>query len=98
MFNRCNNMKTRVFLITLLALVWSATYAQTLKKITMEDLFKSRSFVQRQLPGLQSMKDGNHYTLMEEGTKIVKYSFQSGQKVATLFDLKEVTDAPCSDS
>ena len=94
MFNRCNNMKTRVFLITLLALVWSATYAQTLKKITMEDLFKSRSFVQRQLPGLQSMKDGNHYTLMEEGTKIVKYSFQSGQKVATLFDLKEVTDAP----
>lgn len=87
-------MKIQSFLLALLILLISASGAIAQKKISMDDLFKSRTFTQKQLPGMQPAKDGNHYTLMEEGTKIVKYNYLTGQKVATLLDLKAVADAP----
>ncbi len=86
----------KMILLALLISLGSLSGAEAQKRITHDDLFKSRSFMQRQLPGLRSMNDGNHYTLMEEGSRIVKYSYQTGQKVATILDLKSIQEAPLS--
>ncbi len=85
----------RIRIVLLLLLICGLFFhAEGQKKITYDDLFKNRTFSQKPLPGLQPMNDGNHYSVMEEGLRIVKYSYQSGEKVAVVFDLKKVEDAP----
>ncbi len=63
------------------------------KKISLEDTQVYGTFSQKTIRGLRSMNDGLHYTSLEEGTKIVKYSFKDGKKVGDLFDLSNVEDA-----
>lgn len=81
---------TLLFLITWL-IVCSAV-AQN--QITLEDIFQKGTFNQSTVQGLRSMKDGNHYTVMENGSQIVRYSYQTGQRVSVFFDLKSVQNAP----
>ena len=81
---------TILFLITWLT-AWSSV-AQN--KITLEDLFQKGTFSQNSVQGLRSMKDGNHYTVIENGSQIVRYSYQTGQRVSVFFDLKSVQNAP----
>jgi dipeptidyl-peptidase 4 len=40
------------------------------------------------------MNDGNHYSVLEDGTRVVKYSYQSGQRVSVVFDLGKVEKSP----
>lgn len=68
--------------------------AQETQKITLEDLFVKGTFRAQSVYGLRSMNDGIHYTTMEQGTKIVKYSYQTGEEVETLFDVTKMKDAP----
>ena len=82
-------------LISVILLFWTlhlSTSAQ--KQITLEDLFQKSTFSQKSVQGLRSMNDGNHYTVMENQSQIVKYSYQTGQKVSVVFDLKNVEKAP----
>ncbi len=85
--------KTLVF-IFLIVLVYSAT-AQT-QKITLEDILVKGTFHAKSVDGLRSMNDGIHYTTLEGKTKIVKYSYKTGDEVEVLFDITEVKDAPIS--
>tara|TARA_B100001758_G_scaffold247511_1_gene265642 strand:+ start:2631 stop:4781 length:2151 start_codon:yes stop_codon:yes gene_type:complete len=58
------------------------------KKITLEDLWKNYSFYPKSYRGIKSMNDGEHYSKMEKtdnGQEIIKYQFQDGKKVRTLF-------------
>ena len=64
------------------------------KKITLEDIQIYGTFRQKSIPGLRSMNDGLHYSSLEGGTKIVKYSFKDGKKVGDVFDLNDVENAP----
>jgi dipeptidyl-peptidase-4 len=64
------------------------------KQITLEDLFQRSTFSQSTVHGLRSMNDGNHYTVLEDGSRIVRYSYQSGQQVSVIFDLKNVERSP----
>jgi dipeptidyl-peptidase-4 len=64
------------------------------KQITLEDLFVNGTFNQKSVQGLRSMNDGNHYTVMESGARVVKYSYQSGEKVSVVFDLSTIENAP----
>jgi dipeptidyl-peptidase-4 len=84
-------MRTLIFIkILLLAhLCASAT-----GKITLEDLFVKETFRERPLDGYCSLKDGQHYTLREGGTRIVKIDYQSGQQKSVVFDLSKVENAP----
>lgn len=66
------------------------------KQITLEDLFVNGTFTQKSVQGLRSMNDGNHYTVMENGARIVRYSYQTGQKVSVVFDLSSIENAPIS--
>ncbi|WP_372776793.1 S9 family peptidase [Mangrovibacterium sp.] len=84
-------------IIYLLILIAGLSYpALSQKPITLEDIQVNHTFKQKSVSGLYSMKDGAHYTTLEEGSKIVKYSYQKGEKVAILFDLATLKDAPIS--
>ncbi len=64
--------------------------AQT-KQLSLNDFFKDGTFRSKGVYGIRSMNDGEHYTVLENrGKKIVKYSYKTGQAVATLLDLETI--------
>ena len=68
--------------------------AHTQSRITPDDLFRKYTFAQKSFRGIHSLNDGQHYTILEEGTRIVKYNFVTGEHTAVVFDLKHAEDAP----
>jgi dipeptidyl-peptidase-4 len=88
-------MKRLIFLVIAAVVMWSAQ-AQETKKITLEDILVKGTFRAQTVNGLLSMKDGEHYTTLENGKQIVKYSYKTGKEVAVFFDITKVTDAPIS--
>lgn len=60
------------------------------KKIELQDVVSNPIFTQKTISGLRSMNDGMNYTTLDEGNKIVKYSYKTGEKVAVLFDLSKI--------
>lgn len=68
----------------------SQVTAQT-KQLSLNDFFKNGTFRSKGVYGIRSMNDGEHYTVLENGgKKIVKYSYKTGQAVATLLDLETI--------
>lgn len=84
----------RLIFIVIAALVISSVQAQEAKKITLEDILVKGTFRVQSVNGLRSMKDGEHYTTLENGKQIVKYSYKTGKEVAVFFDITKVPDAP----
>ena len=93
MLNAKNLIKMRNILILIFAGLLSFGAAGQ-KPITLDDIFQKRTFASKSIHGLMSMNDGVHYTVAENGTQVVRYSYQTGQKVSVVFDLKTVKDAP----
>lgn len=85
--------KLFTFLIFLVILV--TTQGQT-KKITLEDIFQKGTFRSKTVHGLRSMNDGIHYTTLENGTQIAKYSYKTGERVKVIFDISTIENAPIS--
>lgn len=56
------------------------------KSITLEDLNVNGTFRPSSVWGLTSLNDGEHYSTLERGGKIVRYSYATGEKVGVLFD------------
>lgn len=82
---------------TVLFLAWCLVFpAVAQKQITLEDLFRKGTFNVSSVQGLRSMNDGLHYAVMENGSQIVRYSYQTGQRVSVVFDLKNVENSPIS--
>jgi dipeptidyl-peptidase-4 len=78
----------RTFLTFALALLLlSSAYPQT-KTVTLDDIFRDNTFRSKSVYGIRSMKDGEHYTTLEEGRHIVKYAYQTGKAVDTLLSLR----------
>lgn len=72
-------------LITIIVLLTYYSYSQ--KTVTVEDIWSKYSFMPASAAGFNAMKDGLHYTdLEQEGDfqNIVKYDLKSGKKVAVL--------------
>lgn len=85
------------FLALFIVFIISTTLsAQNSQKITLEDIFVKGTFRAQSVYGLRSMNDGVHYTTMENGKQIVKYSYETGNQVEVLFDISKVEDAPIS--
>lgn len=63
---------------------------QDYKEITVEDIWRYYTFYPKSVYGLRSMNDGEHYTALEGGIKIVKYSFESGDKIRDIFNIERV--------
>lgn len=78
----------RIFLSTVLAVITLTTWAQLgTKQVTLEEVIASGVFFEKGIAELRSMNDGIHYTVLEQGKRIVKYSYRSGQAVETIFDV-----------
>ncbi len=71
-----------------LLLVFLATHALHAQKLTLDDVVIKRTYGQKAVYGLASLNDGLNYTTLENmGKEIVKYSYKTGEKVATLLDI-----------
>jgi dipeptidyl-peptidase-4 len=76
--------------ILTIILVSTSLNAFTQKKIELSDAIGRNTFAQKSISGLRSTRDGLNYTVNEENTKIVKYSYKTGQKVDVVFDLSKI--------
>ena len=86
-------MKRAVILLLSAVIVISAV-AQEKQKITLDDILVKETFKAQTVTGLRPMKDGEHYTTLENNKQIVKYSFKTGKEVAVVFDITKIKDAP----
>ncbi len=86
----------KFFILWVVCVVSSLASAQQTPKITLEDIFVKGTFNTQTVTGLRSMNDGEHYTVLENGTKVVKYSYKTGQEVAVVFDISKIDKAPIS--
>lgn len=64
------------------------------KTLTLDDFFVNGTFNTRGVYGLRSMNDGEHYTVVENGNRIVKYSYKTGLPVDTMLDLAKIENSP----
>ncbi|MFZ5939831.1 MAG: S9 family peptidase [Bacteroidota bacterium] len=88
-------MRTNRIVLFLFFLSFAAVSAgQETRELTLEDIFISRKFSEKSLHGLSSMKDGLYYTVAEKGNCISKYSYKTGEAVATLFDGSRFSSLP----
>jgi dipeptidyl-peptidase-4 len=76
------------FIVTVLALLamFNGIAQVELKKISLEDLNQNNTFSARSVRGIKSMKDGETYTVLERGGKIVKYSYSTGESLGLVFN------------
>ncbi len=70
--------------------------SNTLKNITLEDIWQDGTFRTERMNALNSMK-GDFYTLLDfnretRSTAVVKYSYQTLEKVSTIVDSKNLAD------
>ncbi|NQU87974.1 MAG: DPP IV N-terminal domain-containing protein, partial [Mariniphaga sp.] len=86
-------MKT-IFTLVFTLFIFSLVSSQGSKKITLEDIFVSKTFEQKTVTGLRSMNDGIHYTTMANNSRIVKNSYKTGEALTILFDLYQIEDTP----
>ena len=78
-------MLKRYLLLTLCLFTLLNVNAQ---KLTLEDVVIKRTYGQKSVYGLASSNDGLNYTTLENmGRELVKYSYKTGEKVATLLDI-----------
>ncbi|MDO9614202.1 MAG: S9 family peptidase [Bacteroidota bacterium] len=85
-------MNIRKIIILFLVSVSFTAFSQ--RKIELRDVVVDQTFSQKTVSGLRSMNDGLNYTTLEEGNKIVRYSYKTGNKLDEIFNLSKVEAAP----
>jgi dipeptidyl-peptidase-4 len=86
-----NKLNIRKFL-TLMLLTLFIVSSSVAQKIELEDVVSRGTFKQKTVTGLRSMKDGVHYSTLENGGReIVKYSYKTGLKVETILNIEEIS-------
>ncbi len=73
------------FRILILLLVTKATTVFPQKQITVEDFTTRQTFNEREITGINWMKDGKYYSTLSDN-KIIKYDVTTGRPVDTLLD------------
>ena len=80
-------MKRTLFFL-LLAFGVQLSYADLLTDIT-DGKYKAKT-----VNYMQSMKDGEHYTVLQDNEMIIKYSYKTGKAVDTILDLSKIKKSP----
>lgn len=78
--------------ILLLFIGFNALIAQEKKSLSLQEIWASRTFMPEFVQGGRSMNDGKHYTTLEfseKGISVSKFSYATGEKIATLFSSEE---------
>jgi dipeptidyl-peptidase-4 len=86
-------MTRRLLPLLVLFIVFSAV-AQEKKQLSLEDFVVNKTFKEQKVEGINSMNDGLHFSSLVDETKIVKYSYKTGEQVAVIFDLNTVDECP----
>ncbi len=77
-------------LLVALTVISTASFAQdSLKNITLEDIWTNYSFYPRSVRGINSLSNGKHYTMIKKGSVIV-YDYKTGDSVTTLVRAEEL--------
>ena len=84
----------RIFVLLFTTAFTLTICAQSQQKITLEDIFVKNTFRASTVEGLRSMNDGDHYTTLEDNSKIIKYNYKTGEQAGVVFDLSKIDDAP----
>ncbi|WP_373495763.1 S9 family peptidase [Aquiflexum sp.] len=82
------NIKSNLLLFILL-LGSISVVAQQKKKVSLEDVFKSNTFSQKSVNGINWMKDGQYYSSLQRGLtgpKVVKINVATGEEAEVLID------------
>ncbi len=66
----------------------SSLFAQ-IKEITVDDLWTRWAFYPNSVYGINSMQDGENYTVFVDGS-IIKYSYQTGEEVEVVLDITKL--------
>lgn len=78
-------------LIILFILFFTFSYGAGKKEITLEKVVKENIFKEKDIKGLKSLADGDHYTSIDKDKKqLIKYAYQTGEAVDTLLNLKPI--------
>ena len=85
-------MKKVLFLLLLI----NASYAQTKKNITLEDIFKKSIFSAKNVSGLRSLNDGKTYVSIETNPKtgrkyVARNNYRDGKQMGVLFQEDDLT-------
>ena len=78
-----------VLLFALMFFVSESSIAQQKKTVSLEDVFKSNTFSQKSVYGINWMKDGQYYSSLQRGLtgpKVVKINVATGEEEAVLID------------
>ena len=70
----------------------SGLSAQGKKDFSLQEIWASGSFRQQSIQGMKSMKDGNHYSLLNDEyglLSIDEYTYAEGKKTRTLFSARD---------
>lgn len=76
------------FLVLLLFSFLLVQFHSSFAQITLESIWKERTFVPRTIHLGKSMLDGEHYTRIENNNQIRVYSYKTGELVRTLLDIE----------
>jgi dipeptidyl-peptidase-4 len=77
------------FLLFILLLCSFSAISQQKKKVSLEDVFKSNTFSQKSIYGINWMKDGQFYSSLQRGLtgpKVVKINVATGEEAEVLID------------
>lgn len=86
-----------LLLISILFISTSLAIGQK-SKISLDDIYKDYIFNAKSVHGINSMNDGNHYTVNHKGTCINKYSYANGDLIETLFNAEDFATIQSFDS
>lgn len=83
-------MKRKLFVL-LFCLLGITLFSQNIEKkgITLSNLYQTYSFYPKTVRGLQSMNDGLNYTALDGDSVLIKYSYKTGEPIATLVSVSD---------
>jgi len=83
----------RLSILVLLIIIGNVTIAQdTLKTISVKDIWKTYSFVAKSVRGINSLANGKEYTMIKKGSVVV-YDYKTGDSVSTLVNAIDLSVA-----
>jgi dipeptidyl-peptidase-4 len=84
-------MKLQKLLVTLFLMLFALNASATLLEDIVDGKFSSK---RPDMP--RSMNDGEHFTLLKDGTTLLRYNYRTGHITDTLLHLPSIKDAPVS--
>lgn len=86
-------MKYRIFSYYLFLIIFLLPL-EAKKAIDLTAIYKEYKFYPNMLSSLHSLKDGEHYTILNQFTKIDKFRYLDGEFIETIFSVNNISDAP----